>query len=589
MPNCPFSPASEAVADFIFRYSASAPLDLFELTRTECINFINNDYAIVHLPLEEVSPIRISRDSYPAIPKLYGLLDNTALESSGIASAITMPSLRADGHGVLIGIIDTGIDYTNPLFRRADGTTRILSLWDQSIESEALPDPILNFQPFYGTVYDQAAIDRALRLETPAQIVPSKDENGHGTFLAGVAAGSAISQPFSYSGAAPEAMLAVVKLKPAKQYLRDFFLISSDVPAYQENDLMTAIRFLTVTAAQALMPLVILIGLGTNQGSHDGTSPLSLLLSDLRSVNGLAFVTGAGNEAGYHHHFLGNASENLSYEDVELRVAEGERGFCMELWAEESDLYTVGFVSPSGEVIERIPLALGTETTLPFRLDSSVITLTYQINESGSGTQLIFLRFQTPAAGIWHIRVYPSLAISGEFHLWLPMRGFLSEDTIFLRPNPDTTLTDPGNGAALITTAAYNHGNNSIYIHSSRGFTRLFDLQPTLAAPGVDIQGPLVSGGTENAASAPAQFTRRTGSSISAAITAGAVAGLFSWGIVDGNEPTLNSNTVRTFLLRGAKRNPAFQYPNREWGYGTLDLYQSFLDLRESFSASSAI
>ena len=185
------------------------------------------------------------------------------------------------------------------------------------------------------------------------------------------------------------------------------------------------------------------------------------------------------------------------------------------------------------------------------------------------------MRFETPAPGIWHIRVYPSFSIAGTFHIWLPMHGFVSEQTIFLRSNPDTTITDPGNGATPLTVSTYNHTNNSIFIHSSRGYTRSLRIKPDLAAPGVDVQGPALSDGPEPA------FTRRSGSSIAAAITAGAVADIFSWGFTDKNDENITGVSVKSMLIRGAGRNPAFRYPNREWGYGTLNLYQSFLDFRE--------
>lgn len=578
MVPCYFYPASEEYADFILRYSSRASDEVFRFTSSTCINFISRDFAIVHTPLDRVLPLSISRYTYTAIPKLYSLLDTTALASSGILEAIRQPALQTAGRGVMIGIIDTGIDYTNPLFRRTDGSTRIAAIWDQAIPSDTEPPQVSGFQPFYGTVYNQETIDSALHLEDPHTLVPTRDTDGHGTFLASVAGGTSISVPASFSGAAPEATLAIVKLKPAKRYLRDFFLIAPDVPAYQENDIMAAVSFLLGLAGDRRMPLVLLIGLGTSQGSHDGTSPLCLQLQALTSSMGLVAVTGAGNETGYHHHYLGNLSEKEDWEDVELRVAEGENGFCMELWAHEPELYTVGFVSPSGEQIERIPLVLGRETEVSFSLDATKIAVTYQSYESSSGSQLIFLRFVTPSPGIWHLLVYPVLYLSGQFHIWLPQNPFIASQTIFLRSDPDTTITDPGNGSMPLTVSAYNHLSESIYIHSSRGYTRALAIKPELAAPGVNVQGAAA----DRPDSDPETLlTRRTGTSVSAAIAAGAAADILSWAFVDGNAPYLTSTSVKAMLIGGAGRNPAFRYPNRQWGYGTLNLYQSFLNLRE--------
>ena len=343
---------------------------------------------------------------------------------------------------------------------------------------------------------------------------------------------------------------------------------------------MAAVSYLLGLANQYQMPLVLYLGAGTSQGAHDGTSPLSLQLQDLIGTQGLFLSAAAGNEAGYHHHYFGGLSENQDFDDAEIRVGSREAGFCLELWAKNPELYTVGFVSPSGEIVERIPLVLGRDTVIPFRLDASRITLSYLPNETNSGSQLIFMRFETPALGIWHVRVYPVLSIHGQFHMWLPMHGFLSEETLFLRPDPDTTITDPGNSLMPTTVSTFDHLNNSIYIHSSRGYTRDGQIKPDLAAPGVRVQGPAVQQENKAGTTLPV-LTWRTGSSVAAAITAGAAAVLLSWGIASGNEKSLTSTSLKATLIRGADRNPGFSWPNRQWGFGTLNLYQSFLQMRE--------
>lgn len=571
---CNVSPASEEIADFIVRYSPRAVDSLYELARTRCVNLVSQEYAIVHAPLSGVLPLSFTQHTYSAIPKLYGLQDTTALEAAGILPVFSQPNLMSTGQGILIGMIDTGIDYTNPLFQNPDGTSRILRLWDQTIESENTPEAVAGFQPFYGTVYSQEDLNRALTSEQPLELVPSTDTSGHGTFLAGVAAGRQIQSPTTFSGAAPDAALAVVRLKPAKQYLREFFAVPPDADAYQENDIMAAAAFLLGVAGQYQMPLVLCLGVGTSQGSHSGISPLAMQLQALSGTRGFACVTGAGNETGFRHHYFGNLSPDQEYEDVELRVADSTSGFSMELWADVSELYTVGFVSPSGEVIERIPMTVGQETTISFQLDATRILISYQITESSSGRFLAFLRFTGPAPGIWHIRVYPTLFVSGQFHIWLPMQGFLTEDTGFLRPDPDITITDPGNAPLLLTVSTYNHVTGSLYIHSSRGFTATGQIKPDFAAPGVEVQGPGIPPGTS-------RLSRQTGSSVATAITAGAVACLFSWGFTQGNDMTLTSISVKSILIRGAERKEAFRYPNRQWGYGTLNLYQTFLLTRE--------
>ena len=594
MPPCLYPPSSENYMDFILHYSSRSLPSFYELAQTQCINFISQNFAVIHTLIGNADPLSISRYSYSSIPKLFGLLDTTVVESSGILPVFDQPALQADGNGVIIGIVDTGIDYTNPLFRNPDNTSRILSIWDQSIETGEMPPEIAGFQPFYGSIYSQEQINEALKSEDPFSIVPTRDTDGHGTFMAGVAAGNRIDRPVPFSGAAPKSSLAVVNLKPAKQYLRDFYLVRSDAEAYQENDIMMGIKYLRVEAYRLKKPMVILLGLGSNLGSHEGTSPLSITLQDISRSLGAATVIAAGNETGLGHHYEGTIPGGQEFDDVEIRVGqpESELGFVVELWASTADTYSVGFISPSGEIISRIPIIAGNETSIPFLLEPTVITVNYQLIESGSGKQLIFMRFQAPTTGIWKIRVFNTQYLTGLFHLWLPSQGLISDETVFLTPNPYTTITMPGNTASPITVGAYNHLNNSIYIHSSRGYTVGGLIKPDIAAPGVNISGPAVGRGigsagtaagrgTGSAGTAAVPMTTRTGTSVAAAHVAGAVANLLSWGIVEGHNITMSEASIKAYLIRGARRNPALSYPNREWGYGALDLYETFLRLRE--------
>ncbi|MCD8081941.1 MAG: S8 family peptidase [Clostridiales bacterium] len=589
MLSCSQAPVSEDYADFIINYSPRPIRELYETEEDGCVSLINQDYAIVHRPLSQAEPLSLSRYPYASIPKLYGLLDTTALDESGISQVVLSPSGSNSGRGVLLGLIDTGIDYTNPLFRYAHGSSRILAIWDQTAKRQDSPPAVSSAYhdretlsaeqsaadrlPAYGVVYTGRQINEALVSDDPFQIVPSTDADGHGTFLAGVAAGNRLYSPILYSGAAPDCTLAVVRLKPAKQYLRDFFLIPPGAAAYQENDIMSAVSWLLTVASLHAMPLVICLGIGTGQGNHDGTSPLCMQLQSLAGSTGLAVVAAAGNETGYHLHYLGSPAQDQEYDDAELRVGEQESGFCMEIWARESELYSVSLLSPTGQSVGPIPAISGNETVIPFRRDGARVSISYQLSEGTSGSQLIFLRFESPSAGIWHIRVHPELSLSGQFHIWLPLHQFVTEDTGFLRPAPNTTITDPGNGAMPLTVSTYDHARGSIWIRSSRGYTRSMRVKPDLAAPGVEVQGPAISSGPgmQSVTDNPV-FTRRTGSSVAAAIAAGAAADLLSWAITEGNAPYMTDAAVKSMLIRGAGRSQSWRYPNRQWGYGTLRL-----------------
>ena len=582
MPDCPFNPAAENIADLIYRFG-SLQFERWNNTSSLCADYVSSDYIILHMPL---TPDAVSMRVHPyyMIPSLFSPLDYNAMEASGILSAFNSPALNNQGKGVLIGLVDTGIDYRSPLFQNPDGTTRIAGIWDQSvpIEEDVLPAGVPDYYPMggssYGTEYTREQINEALASDDPLSLVSTQDTIGHGTFLAGLSAGSSIPQE-DFTGAAPEAELAVVKLKPAKKYLRDFYLIPSDAPAFQENDIMMGIKYLRIMADRLKKPLVILLAMGSNSGSHIGTSPLSQVTQNYSGFFGIITVIAGGNETGAAHHFYASIPAGTEYEDVEIRVGkeEAERGFVLELWAADADTYTVGFISPSGERISRIPIIANNETSIPFLLDATTITVNYQLIEAESGSQLIFMRFQTPAAGIWTVRVYNTQRFKGTFHMWLPVQGMISEETVFLRPDPYSTITVPGNSRLPITVGAYDTSTGGIYIHSSRGFTPNQIVKPELAAPGVNILGPSV--GRKPGTDTP--MTTRTGTSAAAAITAGAAANLLGWGIVEGNYPTMSEASVKSYLIRGAQRNPALTYPNREFGYGTLDLFQTFLRLRE--------
>ena len=578
MADCPFNSADENIADFIYRIGSQQQI-IGDPADIPCMDYVNDEYSIIYTPLDTVTPISLARYSYYTVPGLFSLLDSSSMEASGILTTFAAPALGNRGRGTLIGIVDTGIDYTNPLFRYSDGSTRIVGLWDQSIPAgaDAVPSGVPAYYELsgasYGTEFTREQINEALASDSPLDLVPSTDTNGHGTFLAGIAAGTSLPEQ-DFTGAAPECELVVVKLKQAKRYLRDFYLVSQDADAYQENDIMMGIKYLRVAAFRLSRPLIILIALGSNLGSHEGTSPLSGVVQDASRFLGRAAVIAAGNETGRAHHYFGTIPAGREWDDVEIRVGpeESGRGFSLELWASTADTYSVGFISPSGETISRIPIIARNETSIPFLLEPTVITVNYQLIETGAGKQLIFMRFKNPVAGIWKVRVYNTQYFTGEFHMWLPSEGLISDETVFLRPTPDTTITLPGNTAAPITVGAYNHLNNSIYIHSSRGFTPSGIVKPELAAPGVTVMGPSL--GRRGNGSVP--MTTRSGTSVAAAHVAGAVASLYSWGIVEGNQITMSQASVKSYLIRGAKRNPALRYPNEEWGYGALDLYETF-------------
>lgn len=562
MPNfndCRNRITSEDYADFIIEYNTGQN-DFLQKYRDSCPQVVGSRYGIVYEKLENILPIRVQEYSYRSVPKLYGEMDTQAVEATGSVRLQSVPGLNLKGQGVIIGVIDSGIDYTHPAFRYSSGQSRIISIWDQTDETGNMPE---SFD--YGTEYTMDDINMALSGDTPFDIVKSRDETGHGTFLAGVAAGSENIEN-DFIGAAPEAMIAVVKLKQAKQYLREYYFVDSNVVAYQENDIMAGIHYLENLASVNGRPLVICLGVGTNQGAHSGDSYLETVISELSGNTGRCVVIPTGNEGNAKHHYQGIAKESVE-QNVEIRV---DRSFVAELWGYSPDLLSVAIVSPTGEVAPRIPARIGRSDVLTFLFERTVIYVDYRIVEQRSGSQLIFMRFENPTPGIWNIQVLGENVVTGTFHVWLPITAFVGENTYFLNPEPNVTLTSPSTAARAIVTGGYNSVNGSFFIESGRGFTRSTTIKPDMVAPSVNVYGPSLNGG----------YQVRTGTSIGAALTAGTAAQLFQWGLVYGNQTDMNAVDVKNYLIRGAGRSRDTVYPSKEWGWGKLDVYNALDILR---------
>ncbi len=617
------------VSENIYDYITDFPVaETQEPDSVVCKEKVDERFEIIYVDNGRLPSLESSFYEYQGLPKLYGLMqidgdapiippssvppfDPVPLIASGIVQT-QGPPLNLTGFGTVICLIDTGIDYTNPLFRDELGNTRILAIWDQGDQSGRRPD---GFQ--YGTEYTREQINQALRSNNPWESVPSRDEIGHGTALASVAAGNiagiasaSVNQflagdgiestaseeppvsssseimaggilrniPLGFRGAAPESELVVVKLKSAKEYLKSYYLVPDEALAYQENDIMLAVKYCDQFAQLFRRPIVICIGLGTAQGDHNGTSPLSVYLNSISVKRGRVVVVCGGNEGNKAGHFRGdffpapassgsNTGELQSISrNVELRVAEGNQGFCMEIWGRRTNVINVGLRSPGGESIPPIPLGLQQSVTFGFVYERTEVTIYSTLVENSSGDELIFFRMLSPTPGIWTIRVIGQADMSGgTFDIWLPISQFQSSPVYFLGPNPDITMTEPSMASEVISVSAYQAANASFYIDSGRGFSRSNEPRPDLAAPGVDVT---------------TVYGKQSGTGLAAALTAGAVAQLLQWTIVEKNNIFADSRVIKGYLIRGAKREESIVYPDEEWGYGRLDLVGVFSSLR---------
>lgn len=551
---------SQRFGDFIVKYMQNVK-DTMELFSGTSFQAINEIFGVLYVPLESMGELEVTGTSYNSIPKCYTYMDMEAAGASGITRLHDHPYLKLRGKGTAVAVIDSGIDYQNAVFRNAGGS-RIAYLWDQSLEDGT---DIAGTEVPYGRLFRKNDIDQSLAFEDPFSVVPSRDTNGHGTALAGIAAGNMVPGE-NFTGAAPEATLIIIKVKPAKQYLRNFYLYPPDAEVFQENDVMMAIAYAISWAKKLEMPLSICLGIGSSQGAHLGTNALSQYVDYVANFSQVSVSVAAGNEGNTRNHSTGIFSQEREQIVTELRVAEREQGFTMEFWGEPPEIYGLSIQSPTGEILE-VSSSIGSRTQeLSFVFVETKVYVNYILIERQTGYSLVYIRFFHPASGIWKIFTQARNRQNVQFHMWLPVEGLISQDTYFLEPSPYTTVTAPGDARNSITATAYQHRDGSIYIAAGRGYTPDGMITPHLAAPGVNVKVPLVRG----------DFGTRSGTSISAAQTAGIAALLFEWAIIRDNQPFFTGSSVKYYLQRGARREENMQYPNPEWGYGKVDLYHTF-------------
>ena len=529
--------------DLIVRYSGS--LDEIRELGAGVVE-LQNEYAIITIREDLIDRLT----EFPQIefiekPKrLFFAVENE--KRASCIPPVQRPPLNLTGRGVLVGIIDSGIDYANPVFRNADGTTRIRNLWDQSL-SENPPEGYL-----IGTEYTSEQINEALRqptIEQRRQIVPSQDISGHGTAVAGVAAGN--SQ--EYRGVAYESDLIVVKLGLPR--LNGF---------PRTTELMQAIDYVIRKALEYGQPIAINLSFGNTYGAHDGNSLLEQFIQDASNRWKNVICIGTGNEGNTAGHVSGILDENEQVE-IELAVQENETGINVQIWKAYYDLVDILLEAPSGVRIGPIQEILGSQR---FRIGETEILLYYGEPSPYTIDQEIYMDFLPRTdyitSGIWRIILVPREIISGNYALWLPSESVLNEGTQFLSPSVQGTLTIPSTAFRTIGVGAYNSATMTYADFSGRGAGAR--IKPDLVAPGVNVRAPIPGGG----------FGEFSGTSFATPFVTGSAALLMQWGIVDGNDPFLYGEKVKAYFQRGAREILGFEeYPNQVVGYGALCVEES--------------
>ncbi len=479
---------------------------------------------------------------------------------------VTMRTPFLNGRGVLLAVLDSGITWDLEVFRKADGSTRIRYLWDQTVSEETasmrygkMPDGFS-----LGTEYTAEEINAALQMHAldRYRLIPSRDLSGHGTAVAGIAAGK--SADGFYTGAAPEAELIVVKLGlPGNSGG-----VEEGFP--RTTEILRGVTYALRKARQLNMPLVINLSFGNSYGSHDGSSLLERFLDNASEIGRTVICVGSGNEGAARGHFAGNITRDSR---VELAVGNYERNLNIQLWKNYSDVFRIRLQAPGGEEAELSTNIQGGKYTLELEQTRILVYLGEPLPYAVA--QEIYLDM-IPAegsyinAGIWTILLEPVVTVTGQYYLYLPAENGRGDSTGFYRSTPQVTLTVPSTAAKVITVGAYDPVYDTYADFSGRGYadsTRTIGVaaagltKPDLVAPGVNIQAPDVYG----------TFTPTTGTSFATPIVSGAAALLMEWGIVRGNDPFLYGEKIKAYLRKGARPlRGEMEYPNDRVGYGRL-------------------
>lgn len=507
-----------------------------------------NGYAIITVPEAMI-------DSLSEIPEIIFIEKPKSLYFSllqGIAASCINPVQTARfnlfGDGIIVGVIDSGIDYSHPVFRNADGSTRIIEIWDQTIAGNAPEGYNI------GTLYTREDINNALdqsTMEGMLRIVPSQDLSGHGTHVACIAAGNIAPDRNNNQGIATKSELIIVKLGNPR---------TGSFP--RTSELMQAVDYVVKRAMELNKPLALNISFGNTYGSHDGASLLETFIDSAADQGKTSIVIASGNEGSSAGHTSGilNINETAI---IELAISDYEQSLSVQIWKSYVDEFDIEITDPSGNNVIVLSNNLG-----PQRFDVANTTLLVYYGEPKPYLryQEIYIEFIADQlnidSGIWRISLVPRRIVYGRYDMWLPSEGILNEQTRFLRPNVDTTLTIPSTAEKAITVGAYNSSTLSYANFSGRGYTRTTNqVKPDLVAPGVNVRSAIPGGG----------FDVKSGTSMAAPFVTGSAALLMEWGITRGNDPFLYGEKLKAYLLRGAKHLPGYgTFPNPQLGWGAL-------------------
>lgn len=564
----------EEVIGILVEYNSLEELKKINELPGASVAILDTNYAVVFIPYNRISEIKpyIKDIVSSEVQAIYTLEETSPVDASGATLFHNNPYLQLNGKGVIVGIIDTGIDYLNKEFMNEDDTTRILRIWDQTIDGN---------QEVYGVKmgieYKEDDINKAIQISknggNPYDIVNSRDVIGHGTSIASIVGARGYNP--EVKGAAPNCYFAAVKLKEAAKILqRKAGINNIKEGRYLGIDIILGIRYLSRLASDVKMPMIICIPLGTNTGAHDGTSEVEGSIESISNQIGVVCVTGTGNEGDTDTHAEGRFIQSGEIRNIEIKIGKGQKDLNFQIYAQQPDRVSLGIVSPSGEIIEKIPARLNKVENVNFIYEGTKMKISYLYPDPITGSEVISIEARGLREGIWQFRLYGDYIVDGRYWSWLPQRSLLDEETKFLSPSQYTTLTMPGTARKAIVAAFYNQNNNATVGQSGRGFTRDGRVKPDFAAGGINATVTTPGGGTKKV----------SGSSVATAVTAGCCALLVQWGVVEGNDKNLYPIKIRSYLIRGTTMRVGDKYPNEQWGYGALNMKGVFDSIRENLS-----
>lgn len=549
---------------YIVQYQGNVHQDFLQQP-DHYLTIINDRYAIVSLPKN--IEISVGDPNFPSIvyvkpAEMFTLQQVTPIEASQADFLHLDLPLNLNGNGVNVAILDTGIDYLSEEFMKANGETRIECIWDQTILTAG---EILDESVPYGAVYRkediQAAIEASKHGLPPYNIVPTIDEIGHGTNMAGIIGGTGKNPKLK--GVVPNCDFVVVKLIQDFSFKAQF---NVKVPIYNITTIFAALEFLYRYTLSSSKPMVILFPLGTNLGNHKGNGILEQYIESISLRSGIVVVAPTGNQRDKGCHSSGILTEPGELHIVEIDVSPEQNSLWMDIWVDAPNIMSVDIVSPSGENSGVIGALTNSTEYYDYIFEKTSIKVNYYLPEEITGDELIRLRFYDIQSGIWKLRLYANSVLKGTFNAWIPEEGLTVGGTHFSYADPYGTSTNPSNSPYVITVGAYNQNNNYLLNYSGAAFNDLRFNYVDIAAGGVNA----ITVAPNN------QIATVNGTCVAAAVTAGACAMLFEWGIIRQNDTYMYSQTIKAYIARGAGKRLGDIYPNPQWGYGLLNILQMF-------------